>query len=36
MNKDLVVKHFFIPEKTLPELSNNYYEAIAEIYKTTH
>ncbi len=32
LGNDLVVKEFFIPEKTLPELSKNYYETICSKY----
>jgi hypothetical protein len=32
LDKDFYVKDFFIPEKTLPDLSENYYEAIQNKY----
>lgn len=32
MNRDLIVKDFFISEKTLPELSKNYYKILCEKY----
>lgn len=32
LDKDFIVKDFFIPEKTLPELSKNYYSIICEKY----
>jgi hypothetical protein len=32
MDKELIVKDFFIPEKTLPDISKNYYETIQNKY----
>jgi hypothetical protein len=32
LDKDMTVKDFFIPEKTLPNLSKDYYEAICSKY----
>jgi hypothetical protein len=32
LNKDCIVKDFFIPEKTLPKLSDNYYEIVFKKY----
>jgi hypothetical protein len=32
LNKELIVGDFFIPEKTLPELSKNYYKTICDKY----
>jgi hypothetical protein len=32
IDKELIVKDFFLPEKTLPELSKYYYEIICDKY----
>jgi hypothetical protein len=32
VNKELIVKDFFIPEKTMPELSRSYYKTICDKY----
>jgi hypothetical protein len=36
MDKELIIKDFFVPEKTLPELSHNYYRTLDEKYKIFH
>jgi hypothetical protein len=36
LDKELTVKDFFVPEKTLPELSNIYYRTLDDKYKIFH